>query len=171
MKVGTQQQSHLGNVASGSDKNGERPGRRPSIRSVRVTVTGFDHVVLRVRDVERSLAFYLVELGLAPVRVDAWRAGRAPFPSVRVSDDVIIDLLAAPEDHAGSGNVDHICLVVAPVDWHAVIAAGRFEVVDGPDTRYGARGNGQSLYIRDPDQNVVELRYYPTHMRADGSES
>ena len=75
---------------------------------------------------------------------------------------MIIDILAAPADHAGHQNIDHICLVVAPTDWAAVIAQGRFEVIDGPDTRYGARGNGQSLYIRDPDRNVVELRYYPT---------
>lgn len=126
-----------------------------------VTVTGFDHVVLRVADVERSLAFYLDELGLSPVRVDLWRSGQAPFPSVRVASDVIIDLIAAPAEHSGNENVDHICLVVAPTDWDAVIARGVFEVVDGPDTRYGARGDGQSLYIRDPDRNVVELRYYP----------
>jgi len=126
-----------------------------------ITVTGFDHVVLRVQDVERSLAFYLGELGLAPFRVDEWRARRAPFPSVRITDEVIIDLIAAPADHSGRENVDHICLVVAPTDWKAVIERGVFEVVDGPDTRSGAQGDGQSLYVRDPDRNVVELRYYP----------
>ncbi len=129
-----------------------------------VRVTGFDHVVLRVHDVERSLAFYQQVLGLAGVRVEEWRRGETFFPSVRVNDDVIIDLLAAPADHASmeeTANVDHICLVVEPIDWDAVIAEGTFEVVDGPDTRYGAHGDGQSLYVRDPDRNVVELRYYP----------
>lgn len=126
-----------------------------------VRVTGLDHLVLRVSDVERSLAFYQGVLGLAGVRVEEWRRGEVFFPSVRVNDDVIIDILAAPADHAGAENVDHFCLVVEPTDWEAVVAAGTFEVVDGPDTRFGAHGDGQSLYVRDPDRNVVELRYYP----------
>ncbi len=125
-------------------------------------VTGLDHVVLRVQDVERSLAFYQGVLGLEGVRVEEWRRGETFFPSVRVSDDVIIDLLAAPAEHAGAENVDHICLVVEPIDWNAVVAQGTFDVVDGPDTRFGAHGDGQSLYVRDPDRNVVELRYYPS---------
>ena len=127
-----------------------------------VHVTGLDHLVLRVSDVERSLAFYQGVLGLAGERVDEWRRGKAFFPSVRVNDDVIIDILAAPAEHSGAENVDHFCLVVEPTDWDAVVAAGTFEVVDGPDTRFGARGDAQSLYVRDPDRNVVELRYYPT---------
>ena len=126
-----------------------------------VRVTGLDHLVLRVSDVERSLAFYQGVLGLPGVRVEEWRRGEVFFPSVRVNDDVIIDILAAPAEHAGSENVDHFCLVVEPTDWDAVVAAGTFEVVDGPDTRFGAHGDGQSLYVRDPDRNVVELRYYP----------
>lgn len=122
-------------------------------------VVGLDHVVLNVADVERSLAFYRDELGLAPERVDEWRRGDAPFPSVRVDEHTIIDLLAAPRT---GENADHVCLVVDPVDLDAVKASGRFEVVDGPAVRFGARGNGTSLYVRDPDGNTVELRHYGT---------
>jgi extradiol dioxygenase family protein len=50
--------------------------------------------------------------------------------------------------------------VVWPVYLEAVRASGRFEVVDGPAVRFGARGNGTSLYVRDPDRNTVELRHY-----------
>jgi catechol 2,3-dioxygenase-like lactoylglutathione lyase family enzyme len=57
-------------------------------------VTGLDHVVLNVADVERSLAFYCDELGLAPERVEEWRRGEILFPSVRVDAHTIIDLLA-----------------------------------------------------------------------------
>jgi catechol 2,3-dioxygenase-like lactoylglutathione lyase family enzyme len=128
---------------------------------VTISVIGFDHVVLRVADVERSLAFYQQQLGLAGERVEQWRAGEILFPSVRINADTIIDLLQAPAEHAGVENVDHICLVVQPTDWNEVVASGAFEVVDGPATRYGAHGNAQSLYVRDPDGNVVELRYYP----------
>jgi len=120
-------------------------------------VVGLDHVVLNVADVERSLAFYCGELGLAPERVEEWRRGEIFFPSVRVDAHTIIDLLATPRT---GENADHLCLVVEPVDLEAVKASGRFEVVDGPDIRFGARGNGTSLYVKDPDGNTVELRHY-----------
>ncbi len=120
-------------------------------------VVGIDHVVLNVADVERSLAFYCGELGLAPERVDEWRRGKILFPSVRVDADTIIDLLAVPRT---GENADHLCLVVEPLDLDALKASGRFDVVDGPATRFGARGNGTSLYVKDPDGNTVELRYY-----------
>lgn len=71
-----------------------------------VRVIGFDHIVLNVVDVERSVAFY-VELGLRPVRLDEWRRGEVFFPSLRVDDHTIIDLLAAPRSGT---NVDHFCL-------------------------------------------------------------
>ena len=120
-------------------------------------VVGLDHVVLDVADVERSSAFYCGELGLEPVRVDEWRRGEVPFPSARVDDRTILDLLAAPRTGV---NADHLCLVVEPVDLDAIRASGRFDVVDGPAIRFGARGNGTSLYVRDPDGNTVELRHY-----------
>ncbi|MEW2580683.1 VOC family protein [Streptomyces syringium] len=120
-------------------------------------VIGFDHLVLNVSDIERSLAFYLGPLGLEPVRVEEWRAGKVPFPSVRVSPGTIIDLFERPR---GESNVDHICLVVEPLDWQEVVDSGIFTVVDGPGSRFGARGDGESLYVLDPDGNTVELRWY-----------
>ncbi|SBT50022.1 VOC family protein [Micromonospora auratinigra] len=123
-----------------------------------VTVVGFDHLVLTVADVERSLDFYCGTLGLAPVRVDRWRAGEAPFPSVRVDPGTIIDLVRG---EPGGTNVDHFCLVVAPLDWQQVIDAGALEVLTGPVPRFGARGTATSVYVRDPDGNTVELRWYP----------
>jgi catechol 2,3-dioxygenase-like lactoylglutathione lyase family enzyme len=123
----------------------------------RLRVVALDHVVLNVADVERSLAFYCDELGLAPERMDEWRRGEVFFPSVRVDDHTIIDLLAAPRT---GQNADHVCLVVEPIDLAALAASGRFEVVDGPATRFGARGDGTSLYVKDPDGNTVELRHY-----------
>lgn len=58
-------------------------------------------------------------------------------------------------------NVDHLCLVVEPLDWQEVVDSGVFTVLDGPGERFGARGTAQSLYVRDPDGNTVELRWYP----------
>lgn len=125
--------------------------------SVPITVKGLEHVVLNVADVERSLDFYIDTLGLEPVRVEEWRSGNAPFPSVRVDRVTIIDLLSAPRT---GQNTDHFCLVVEPTDFSALARSGVLEVVDGPGPRFGARGMGTSLYVRDPDGNTVELRYY-----------
>ena len=126
-------------------------------------VVDLDHVVLNVADTERSLDFYTGPLGLAPVRVDEWRAGRVPFPSVRVSDRTIIDLMSKPR---GESNVDHICLVVEPLDWQEVIDSGVFTVLEGPVGRWGARGEATSVYVSDPDGNTVELRWYPQDVSA-----
>src|SRR4249920_3953019 len=122
-----------------------------------IRITALDHVVLNVTDVERSLAFYTDELGLEPIHVEEWRRGERPFPSVRVDEGSIIDLIALPRT---GENLDHFCLVVEPMDFDALKASGRLDVVEGPATRFGARGDGTSIYIHDPDQNLVELRYY-----------
>jgi catechol 2,3-dioxygenase-like lactoylglutathione lyase family enzyme len=116
-----------------------------------------DHIVLDVLDVERSLGWYSGLLGLAPERVAEWRAGAVPFPSVRVDDGTVIDLFPG----APSGrNMNHLCLVVDRADVDAVAADERFTVVDGPGSRWGARGDGWSVYVLDPDGNTVELRSY-----------
>ena len=124
----------------------------PSIR-----VSELDHIVLRCADVERTLAWYTDVLGLAPVRLDEWRRGEAPFPSVRVNEGTIIDLVVG---ETVDGRLDHFCVVIEPTDLTAIAQSGQFEVLEGPATRYGARGNGTSLYVRDPDGAVVELRHY-----------
>jgi catechol 2,3-dioxygenase-like lactoylglutathione lyase family enzyme len=127
-----------------------------------VKAVGLDHIVLNVADVERSLAWYRDELGLEELRVDEWRRGEVPFPSLRVDDTTIIDLFGT--DRTGQ-NVDHVCLVVEPTDLDAVKRSGRFDVRSGPASRWGALGNGNSLYVHDPDGNVVELRHYAQSQR------
>ncbi len=124
-----------------------------------IRVSGFDHLVLVCADVERSLAWYLDELGLAPERVAEWRSDEAPFPSVRVDERTIIDLIGGGP--VAGRNMDHLCLVVDEASVQHAVTSGRFEVVEGPATRYGARGNATSVYVTDPDGNVVELRAYP----------
>jgi catechol 2,3-dioxygenase-like lactoylglutathione lyase family enzyme len=126
-----------------------------------ISVRNLDHIVLRCADVETSLAWYGTRLGLPLERVDEWRAGETFFPSVRIDATTIIDLFpsdAAPV--AASGNLDHFCVVIEPTDLDAVKASGDFDVIDGPARRWGAQGDGTSLYVLDPDGNTVELRYY-----------
>ena len=119
-------------------------------------VTGLDHIVLNVADVRRSLDFYTGTLGLEPVQVEEWEAGTAFFPSVRVDGGTIIDLL---QNERGEQNLDHFCLVVED-DVEAIAAAGELEIEAGPAERSGARGTGLSIYVRDPDGNLVELKNY-----------
>jgi catechol 2,3-dioxygenase-like lactoylglutathione lyase family enzyme len=128
-----------------------------------VRVTGFDHIVLRVADVEVSLAFYCDELGLAAVRVDEWRRGEVLFPSVRVDATTVIDLLGTERDGTNPapgarGNLDHFCLVIEPTDLDAL--AARFPGAVRADGLFGAQGFASSVYLQDPDGNTIELRSY-----------
>ena len=131
-----------------------------------VKITELDHIVLRVKDVEISMQFYCETLGLKPERVDRWKAGEVRFPSARLNDDTIIDLFASDQetiDREGVKNQDHFCMVIEPTDMDELKA--NFEAMGvgiqaGPGKRWGSHGDGISLYVYDPDDNVVELRHY-----------
>ena len=131
-----------------------------------VKITEMDHIVLRNRDVETSLKFYVEVLGLKPERVDQWRAGDVRFPSARLNADTIIDFFASdqePTGKKGAKNQDHYCMVIEPTDMEELknrFEAMGVEIQAGPGKRWGSHGDGTSLYIYDPDDNVVELRHY-----------
>jgi len=131
-----------------------------------IRVVALDHIVLWSADVERSVAFYRDILGCTLERYDEWRRGEAPFPSVRLTATTIIDVFAGGAPGAGEGeprNLHHLCLAIAHADMSALAASLRDAgvVVEGePVTRWGARGDGTSLYVRDPDGNLVELKTY-----------
>lgn len=127
-----------------------------SATSSPVTVRGLDHIVLRVRDAEVSTEWYRTKLGLEPLRLEEWRAGDAPFVSMRLDGATIIDLQEAESDGT---NMDHLAVVIEE-DLEQVIAAGDFEIIRGPNRLYGAQGWGHGVYVLDPDGNVVELRTY-----------
>ena len=131
-----------------------------------VKITEMDHIVLRNKDVETSLSFYVDVLGMKPERVEEWRAGEVRFPSARLNADTIIDLFASDQEPVGKEGVknqDHYCMVIEPTDMEELKAsfeAMGVEIQAGPGKRWGARGDATSLYIYDPDDNVVELRHY-----------
>ena len=121
-------------------------------------IQGIDHVVLIVRDVERSAAWYRDKLGLEPARLEEFRRGETPFASMRISAGQVIDLL--PGEPSGK-NVDHVALVLDPsVDLEQLAASGDFEVRAGPMRIWGAQGYGMGLYVADPDGHVIELKQY-----------
>jgi catechol 2,3-dioxygenase-like lactoylglutathione lyase family enzyme len=123
-----------------------------------------DHLVLQVADVERSLAFYKQHLGLAAERVEAWRRGEVGFPSLRIDDGTIIDLFQDPTPSSDRRtNLGHFCLVTDTEKLESVVddlRAAEIPIERGPVSNWGARGKGRSIYFRDPDQNLIELRTY-----------
>jgi catechol 2,3-dioxygenase-like lactoylglutathione lyase family enzyme len=131
-----------------------------------VNITEMDHIVLRTKNVEESLRFYTEVLGMQAERVEQWRAGEVRFPSVRLNADTIIDFFASdniPGSKDDARNQDHFCMVIDYTDMEELKA--RFEDIGveiqaGPGKRWGSHGDGISLYIYDPDDNVVELRHY-----------
>jgi catechol 2,3-dioxygenase-like lactoylglutathione lyase family enzyme len=120
-----------------------------------VKVVGFDHVVINTTNAEALLGFYCDTLGLEPVRVDEWRRGEVLFPSIRVNAETLIDLF--PAERTGE-NMNHICLVIEPTDLDAL--AAQFPDAQKADGLFGAQGFASSVYVKDPDGNTVELRYY-----------
>jgi catechol 2,3-dioxygenase-like lactoylglutathione lyase family enzyme len=131
-----------------------------------IRVEGLDHVVLRVTDVGRSLRFYCDVLGCSVERrsealgLYQLRAGRSLIDLV----DVGSPLGKAGGPPPGPGrNVDHVALRLASFDEPALRAHLTAHGVEPGDVgqRYGADGMGPSMYVRDPDGNVVELKGPP----------
>jgi catechol 2,3-dioxygenase-like lactoylglutathione lyase family enzyme len=141
----------------------EEKGKRTMLH-----IAQMDHIVLNVGDIDRSLQFYADVLGLGAERVDEYRSGKVGFPSVRINEHTIIDLFP-PERQTkviGEGfaeNLNHLCLCTDDEDMEAVAAYLKehgIEIEQGPLPRWGARGSGTSVYFRDPDHNLVEVRNY-----------
>jgi glyoxylase I family protein len=133
-----------------------------------------DHIVLWTRDARTAMDFYTRVIGLTPVRFGEFEAGEAPFPSVRVSQDSIIDLMpvqsvAGTESTtkvAGSAGhpVNHVCLAMSKAEYDALdqrLQAAGIDTGARLSPTFGARGWGpQAFYFVDPDGNVLEARYY-----------
>ena len=137
-----------------------------------ITVMELDHIVLNVRDIDRSVKFYTEVLGLRAERLDEYRSGKVGFPSVRINDQTIIDLFpeknpaALPGDGIknDNGNLNHFCLVVGQEDFSGIVnylTERQVAIREGPVSRWGARGRATSVYFLDPDGNEVEIRSYP----------
>jgi glyoxylase I family protein len=129
-----------------------------------VTVTALDHFVLRVRDLDRSIAFYGGVLGLPIECLAEYRAGTRPFVSARVGGQLIDLVPDATYDPAAAshGGFLHLCVRVAgglERDVLPRVRARAVEVIEeAPMVRLGATGYGPSIYVRDPDGYVVELK-------------
>ncbi len=128
-----------------------------------IHIRGIDHVVLRVRDIDAMTRFYCEVLGAEHVAhrpefgMTHLRAGGSMIDLVALDGPVGKRGGAAP---GGEGrNMDHFCLQVEPFDQEAIVAhLERHGVVVGAiRERFGAEGNGVSIYLADPEGNTVEL--------------
>lgn len=129
-----------------------------------IKIAGIDHVVIRTKDIEAMLAFYCGVLG-CPVekRQDAiglvqLRAGTSLIDLVPVSG--VLGALGGDAPGATGLNMDHFCLRVEGFDLAAVKAhlSAHGVTLGEEGLRYGAGGEGLSIYMKDPDGNGVELR-------------
>ena len=127
-------------------------------------IVGIDHVVLRVADAERAIRFYCDVLGcheerrLEDIGLYQLRAGAALIDIVPVESEIGRAGGAGPGEEGR--NLDHFALRIEPFDELALRAhlAAHGVAAGDVSTRYGAEGDGPSLYIQDPDGNTVELK-------------
>ena len=133
-----------------------------------IHIRDIDHVVFRVVDLPAMLRFYCDGLGCRIERrqdeigLIQLRAGRSMLDLVPLDGKLGRAGGAAPG--AEGRNVDHVCFRVEPFDEPAIRAhLAALGIVAGPtESRYGAEGEGPSIYLSDPQGNVVELKGPPS---------
>jgi glyoxylase I family protein len=133
-----------------------------------IAIREIDHLVLRVTDLDRMLRFYCDALGCSvELRRDdlglvQLRAGRSMLDLVPVEGPIGRQGGAAPGREGR--NLDHFCVRVEPFDEQAIRRELQAHGVEaGPvEMRYGAEGRGPSIYVKDPEGNVVELKGPPS---------
>lgn len=132
------------------------------------TIKQIDHLVLRVNDLDAMLRFYRDVLGCPLEKVQEalglyqLRAGSSLIDLVPVDGTLGRAGGAAPGSEGR--NLDHLCLSIEPFDGEAIRRHLReWGYAPGPvETRYGAQGEGPSIYVADPEGNLVELKGPPT---------
>ena len=117
-------------------------------------VERIDHVVLRVRDLAAMVRFYEQALGFKVERT----LERLKLVQMRAGASML-DLVEGERPSSG-GNMDHLCFRIEPFDRAAIAARlSRLGVAVGETVeRYGAEGNGPSVYFNDPEGNQIELK-------------
>ena len=128
-------------------------------------VAGIDHIVLRTTKLPAMLEFYT---GILACEVERETSPKTGLTQLRAGnaliDLVVVDSLLGKLGGSAPGqtgnNLDHFCLQLKPISEEEMIAhleSNGVEVGEFDD-RYGAQGFGRSVYVKDPEGNVVELR-------------
>ena len=130
-------------------------------------VRNLDHIVLRVSNLERMLRFYLHVLGCTMEKTQEELGLYQVRAGASLIDLVTIDGKLGRAGGAAPGpegrNLDHFCLRVEPYDEAAIRAHLQAHGVTPGESgsRYGAEGEGPSIYLRDPEANMIELKGPP----------
>lgn len=129
-----------------------------------IKLEAIDHLVLRVGDLKRMLAFYCDVLGcevereVAELGLTQLRAGNALIDLVTVDGE--LGRLGGSAPGPEGRNLDHFCLRIAPIAEEDLTSYLQSRGINVPIflKRYGAQGYGSSVYIEDPEGNTVELK-------------
>ena len=132
-----------------------------------INVRGIDHVVIRSRAIDKMLRFYgevlgcKVERKVDEIGMTQLRAGSALIDLV--DTEGVLGRKGGPAPGPNAHNMDHLCLLIEPWDSDRISAhlTEHGVTVGAVETRYGALGIGPSIYIEDPDGNVIELKGPP----------
>ena len=134
-----------------------------------------DHAVLWVNDVKQALTFYTDILGLEAIRAEEYVEGKVRFPSVRLNENTIFDLMDKNEllplvqkftggDNVGGAPLNHLCLAMSYDEYKAIstrLVECGVTPRPGGENVFGAQGYAvRSVYFNDPSDNVIEIRYY-----------
>ena len=125
-----------------------------------MNIARLDHLVLTVADIERTCAFYTGTLGMEVVRFGEGRTAlRFGQQKINLHQADAIPGLVADRPTPGSGD---LCFITDTPLTDVVAHLGQcgVAIIAGPGPRAGAIGTIQSVYIRDPDQNLVEISNY-----------
>jgi len=134
-----------------------------------IHIREIDHVVLRVVDLQRMLAFYCGALGCTIERKEdsvglvQLRAGSSLIDLVPVSG--LLGKAGGAAPGTEGRNLDHFCVRVEPFDEAAIRRHLRAHGVEAGElaTRNGAEGEGPSIYVSDPEGTVIELKGPASH--------
>jgi glyoxylase I family protein len=126
------------------------------------SIVGIDHIVLRAQDPQRLVAFYRDVLG-CPIEREQPQIGLTQLRAGGALIDVVAQRALAGARASASGvspNLDHLCLRVTPFDGARLRAYLLSKGVTSGEAalRYGAEGEGLSVYLQDPEGNGVELK-------------
>lgn len=130
-------------------------------------ISHIDHIVLTVRDIDKSVTFFTTTFGMTPITYANGRKA-VTFGTQKINFQLVGDEV---RNHALEGSGD-VCLIasVSVEQMQSHLASLEVEVLEGPVSKNGAQGEMQSIYINDLDNNLIEIGFYPSANNSSATE-